>query len=192
LGAIRSSVGATAAWPRPHSLRMGAGRRAERLGRFPRPGPRSRYADKRARARGRDKCGLFGVPTTLKRPRPRGAGGEDRRSNPSAAEHGRGHLNQMPRWGLLLRAALPYARPAVRSQPTTEGRSRMAGFLFKLETVDGAPAELSSLSSAVPTWGPGETIHVGRRTLRVVAVRDDDARARGVGEGPPRTATRAR
>ena len=51
----------------------------------------------------------------------------------------------------------------------------MAGFLFKLETVDGAAAEPSSLSSAAPNWAPGRTIHLGRRTLRVVAVRDDDA-----------------
>jgi hypothetical protein len=51
----------------------------------------------------------------------------------------------------------------------------MAGFLFKLEAADGTPAEPSSLSSAVPNWAPGETIHLGRRTLRVVAVRDDDA-----------------
>ena len=51
----------------------------------------------------------------------------------------------------------------------------MAGFLFKLETVDGAAAEPSSLSSAAPNWAPGQTIHLGRRTLRVVAVCDDDA-----------------
>jgi hypothetical protein len=51
----------------------------------------------------------------------------------------------------------------------------MAGFLFKLETTDGKPAEPSSLSSAVPNWGPGETIHFGHKTLRVVGVRDDDA-----------------
>ena len=51
----------------------------------------------------------------------------------------------------------------------------MAGFLFKLETVDGAAAEPSSLSSPAPNWAPGQTIHLGRRTLRVVAVRDDDA-----------------
>jgi hypothetical protein len=51
----------------------------------------------------------------------------------------------------------------------------MAGFLFKLETPSDAPAEPSTLSSAVPNWGPGETIHFGHRTLRVVAVRDDDA-----------------
>ena len=51
----------------------------------------------------------------------------------------------------------------------------MAGFLFKLETPDGAPAEPSSFSSAVPNWAPGETIHFGHRTVRVVGVRDDDA-----------------
>jgi hypothetical protein len=51
----------------------------------------------------------------------------------------------------------------------------MAGFLFKLETADGKPAEPASLSSAVPNWGPGETIHFGHKTLRVVGVRDDDA-----------------
>jgi hypothetical protein len=51
----------------------------------------------------------------------------------------------------------------------------MAGFLFKLETEDGRPAEPSSLSSAVPNWAPGETIHFGHKTLRVVGVRNDDA-----------------
>jgi hypothetical protein len=50
----------------------------------------------------------------------------------------------------------------------------MAGFLFKLETHNGEPAEPSSLSSAVPNWAPGETIHFGHRTVRVVGVRDDD------------------
>jgi hypothetical protein len=45
----------------------------------------------------------------------------------------------------------------------------MAGFLFKLETPNGAPAEPSSFRSAVPNWAPGETIHFGRRTVRVVA-----------------------
>jgi hypothetical protein len=29
--------------------------------------------------------------------------------------------------------------------------------------------------SAVPNWRPGDAIYLGRRTLRVVAVRDDDA-----------------
>jgi hypothetical protein len=52
----------------------------------------------------------------------------------------------------------------------------MAGFLFRLETVEGAPAEPPTLSSAVPNWRAGDTIPLGReRTLRVVGVRDDDA-----------------
>jgi hypothetical protein len=53
--------------------------------------------------------------------------------------------------------------------------NRIAGFLFKLETADGAPAEPSSFSTAAPNWAQGQTIHLGGRTLRVVAVRDDDA-----------------
>ena len=51
----------------------------------------------------------------------------------------------------------------------------MAGFLFKLERADGKPAEPSEFSSAVSNWAPGETIHFGQRTVRVVGVRDDDA-----------------
>ncbi len=51
----------------------------------------------------------------------------------------------------------------------------MGGFLFKLERADGEPAQPSSFSSAVPNWGPGETIHFGHKTLRVVRVRDNDA-----------------
>ena len=51
----------------------------------------------------------------------------------------------------------------------------MAGFLFRLETAEGTPAEPSSFSSAVQNWAPGETIHFGHRTVRVVGVRDDDA-----------------
>ena len=51
----------------------------------------------------------------------------------------------------------------------------MTGFLFRLETADGAPAEPSTLSSAVPNWSAGHTIHLGHKTLRVVDVRDDDA-----------------
>ncbi len=51
----------------------------------------------------------------------------------------------------------------------------MAGFLFRLERADGEPAEPSQLSSAVPNWSPGHTIHFGHKTLRVVAVRDNDA-----------------
>ena len=51
----------------------------------------------------------------------------------------------------------------------------MAGFLFRLETVDGDRAEPPTLSAAVPNWGAGDMIHLGDRMLRVVGVRDDDA-----------------
>jgi hypothetical protein len=51
----------------------------------------------------------------------------------------------------------------------------MAGFLFRLETPEGAPADPPTIASAVPNWKAGDTIPLGRRTLRVVAVRDDDA-----------------
>jgi hypothetical protein len=50
----------------------------------------------------------------------------------------------------------------------------MAGFLFRLETTDGVPAEPPTLTSAVPDWHPGDTIPLGQRTLRVLRVRDDD------------------
>jgi hypothetical protein len=48
-------------------------------------------------------------------------------------------------------------------------------FLFRLETADGVPAEPATLTSAVPNWSAGDTIPLGRRTLRVLSVRDDDA-----------------
>ena len=51
----------------------------------------------------------------------------------------------------------------------------MAGFLFRLETPDGARAEPPTLSSAVPDWREGDTIHLGKRALRVVGKRDDDS-----------------
>jgi hypothetical protein len=51
----------------------------------------------------------------------------------------------------------------------------MAGFLFRLETVEGEPAEPPTFSAAVPDWRPGDTIPLGRRTLRVVGVRGEDA-----------------
>ena len=42
-------------------------------------------------------------------------------------------------------------------------------------------ADLSSptISSAVPNWAAGDTIHLGKRTLRVIGKRDDD------GDQPP-------
>jgi len=45
---------------------------------------------------------------------------------------------------------------------------------FKLETVDGAPAEPPSLTTVAPKWEPGDTVPLGRRTLRVIGVRYDD------------------
>jgi hypothetical protein len=47
-------------------------------------------------------------------------------------------------------------------------------FLFKLETAAGDPAELSTFATAVPNWRAGDTMPLGRRTLRVVGVRDDE------------------
>jgi hypothetical protein len=51
----------------------------------------------------------------------------------------------------------------------------MAGFLFRLETVEGEPAEPPTLSASVPNWKPGDTIALGKRMLRVVALRDVDS-----------------
>jgi hypothetical protein len=41
--------------------------------------------------------------------------------------------------------------------------------------VEGEPAEPPTLASAVPNWRAGDTIHLGRKTLRVVGIRDVDA-----------------
>jgi len=51
----------------------------------------------------------------------------------------------------------------------------VAGFLFRLETRDGEPAEPSTLRAAVPDWPIGSRICLGRRTLCVVDRRDDEA-----------------
>ena len=51
----------------------------------------------------------------------------------------------------------------------------MAGFLFRLETPSGEPAQPPTLSAAVPDWPIGSRICLGRRTLRVVDRRDDDS-----------------
>jgi hypothetical protein len=51
----------------------------------------------------------------------------------------------------------------------------MPGFLFKLETVGGEPADPPTVSVAVPNWKPGDTIHSRGKTLRVVGIRDEDA-----------------
>jgi hypothetical protein len=51
----------------------------------------------------------------------------------------------------------------------------MAGFLFRLELADDAPAEPASFSAAVPDWPDGSMIHLGKRALRVIGRQDDDS-----------------
>jgi hypothetical protein len=46
-------------------------------------------------------------------------------------------------------------------------------FTFKLEHEDGTPADPPMFTSAVPDWRPGNTVELGRKTLRVIEVRDD-------------------
>jgi hypothetical protein len=48
-------------------------------------------------------------------------------------------------------------------------------FTFKLERLDGTPAEPPSFKTTVLVWQPGDTIPLGNRTLQVVRVRDNDA-----------------
>ncbi len=51
----------------------------------------------------------------------------------------------------------------------------MAGFLFRLEFADGAPAEPPTIEVAVPTLRVGDSVPLGERMLRVIVTRDDDA-----------------
>jgi hypothetical protein len=47
---------------------------------------------------------------------------------------------------------------------------------FKLERLDGTPAEPPSIKTTILSWRPGDTIPLNaNRTLQVVRVRDDDA-----------------
>jgi len=40
----------------------------------------------------------------------------------------------------------------------------MAGFLFKLETIEGEPADPPEFSAAIPNWRPGDsTTSAGER-----------------------------
>jgi hypothetical protein len=45
---------------------------------------------------------------------------------------------------------------------------------FELRRADGTPADPPTLTTAAPLWRPGDTIPLGRRTLRVIGVRHDD------------------
>jgi hypothetical protein len=46
---------------------------------------------------------------------------------------------------------------------------------FELRRADGTPADPPTLTTVAPLWRPGDTIPLGRRTLRVVEVRDGNA-----------------
>jgi hypothetical protein len=49
-------------------------------------------------------------------------------------------------------------------------------FTYRLERLDGTPAEPPSIESTVTSWSPGDTIPLGaNRTLQVVRVRTDGA-----------------
>jgi hypothetical protein len=61
-------------------------------------------------------------------------------------------------------------------RPAPDGRreSGWQGFCFRLETTEGVPADPPTLEAAIPNWGLGDRIYLGRRTLQVVGRRDDD------------------
>ena len=46
---------------------------------------------------------------------------------------------------------------------------------FRLQRTDGSPADPPTFKTTVLVWQPGDPIHLGRRTLQVVRVRDNDA-----------------
>lgn len=50
----------------------------------------------------------------------------------------------------------------------------MSAFAFRLEQVDGTPADPPMVRVSVPNWAPGDTIPLGLRMLRVVEVRQDE------------------
>jgi hypothetical protein len=47
-------------------------------------------------------------------------------------------------------------------------------FLFRLEHEDGTPVDPPTLQASRPDWKAGDAIYFGRKTLRVVDVRDPD------------------
>ena len=61
---------------------------------------------------------------------------------------------------------------AVRSRREEAGNPM--AFLYRLEDEDGSPVEPTPFHTAVPNWKAGDLIPLPHRSLRVVAVRDDD------------------
>jgi hypothetical protein len=45
---------------------------------------------------------------------------------------------------------------------------------FELQRADGTPADPPTLTTVAPSWQAGDTIPLGRRTLRVIQVRDSE------------------
>jgi hypothetical protein len=93
-----------------------------------------------ARELGRDSRGGPGPPAATSEATKSGGrvrGGLERTGvvQPSAAEHGRGHLNRCHGAPVLASGSSSYARAAVRPQPTNGRESRMAGFLLVVEDV---------------------------------------------------------
>jgi hypothetical protein len=66
---------------------------------------------------------------------------------------------------------LSYARPLPFGTNRQRKRRTEWPFFFKLELEDGTLANPPTLDTAVPNWSPGDTIPLGRETLRVVEVR---------------------
>jgi hypothetical protein len=66
-------------------------------------------------------------------------------------------------------------------RPAPRKEHRMASALtFELRRADGTPADPPRLTTAAPTWRPGDTIPLGRRTLRVVEVLEGNVEHRTV------------
>jgi hypothetical protein len=51
---------------------------------------------------------------------------------------------------------------------------------FELRRMDGTPADPPTLTTIAPMWRPGDTIPLGRRTLRVIEVRRGNVEHRTV------------
>jgi len=59
--------------------------------------------------------------------------------------------------------------------PSGPGQEDWMTVTFKLERLDGVPAEPASFKTAILSWQPGDRIPLdAKRTFQVVRVRDDD------------------
>jgi hypothetical protein len=59
--------------------------------------------------------------------------------------------------------------------PSGPGLEDWMTFTFKLERLDGTPADPPSFKTSVLVWNPGDIPLGANRTLQVVRVRDEDA-----------------